>query len=100
MNVVNDSFLKACRREKADHIPVWFMRQAGRYQTEYRAIRQKYPLVEICKNPEVCAQVTALPVQQLNTDAAILFSDIMMPLEQMGIQFEIRENVGPVISNP
>lgn len=100
MNITNDSFLKACRRESPAHIPVWFMRQAGRYQPEYRAIRQNYSLVEICKNPEVCAEVTRLPVQQLNVDAAILFSDIMMPLEQLGIQFEIRENIGPVISNP
>jgi uroporphyrinogen decarboxylase len=100
MNIANDSFLKACRNEKPDHIPVWFMRQAGRYQPEYREIRKKYSLVEICKHPEVCAEVTCLPVEQLNVDAAILFSDIMMPLEQLGIEFEIKENVGPVISNP
>ena len=96
----NDTFLKACRREEAAHIPVWFMRQAGRYQPEYREVRKKFSLLEICRHPEVCAQVTILPVEQLKVDAAILFSDITLPIGPMGIDFDIVENVGPVIHNP
>ena len=96
----NDTFLKACRGETTEYTPIWIMRQAGRYQPEYRKIREKYTLVEICKHPEVCAEVTLLPVQQLNVDAAIIFSDIMVPLDAMGISFEIKENIGPVIQNP
>jgi uroporphyrinogen decarboxylase len=96
----NDTFLRACRGETTTHTPIWIMRQAGRYQPEYRKIREKYTLVEICKHPEVCAEVTLLPVQQLNVDAAIIFSDIMVPLDAMGISFEIKENIGPIIKNP
>jgi len=96
----NDNFIRACRREKSDYIPIWFMRQAGRYQAEYRDVRKKYSLLEICRHPDVCAEVTLLPVAQLNVDAAILFSDITLPLGPMGINFDIVENVGPVIHNP
>ena len=76
------------------------MRQAGRYQPEYREVRKKFSLLEICRHPEVCAQVTILPVEQLKVDAAILFSDITLPIGPMGIDFDIVENVGPVIHNP
>jgi uroporphyrinogen decarboxylase len=76
------------------------MRQAGRYQPEYRVIRQKYSLVEICHHPDVCAEVSMLPVQQLGVDAAILFSDIMIPLAPMGAGFEIKEGIGPVMDTP
>lgn len=100
MQPFNNIFLLACQRKPTPYIPVWFMRQAGRYQPEYREIRKKYDLITICKTPDVCAQVTLLPVQQLGVDAAILFSDIMLPLEPMGIRFGIKENVGPVIENP
>jgi len=96
----NDRFLRACRREPVDRTPVWFMRQAGRYQTEYRALRERYSLLEICRHPELCAQVTRLPVEQLGVDAAILFSDIMIPLGPMGVDYELQENVGPVIAQP
>jgi uroporphyrinogen decarboxylase len=96
----NDTFLKACRQEPASHIPVWFMRQAGRYQPEYREIRKKYSLLDICRNPDVCTEVTLLPVAQLGVDAAILFSDITLPLEPMGVDFDIVEGIGPVIHNP
>lgn len=96
----NDNFLRACRKEAVDHIPVWYMRQAGRYQPEYRKIREKYTLMEICEIPEVAAEVTLLPVQQLNTDAAILFSDIMIPVKAMGIDVDIKGGYGPVIANP
>lgn len=96
----NDTFLKACRKEPVDHTPVWYMRQAGRYQPEYRKIREKYSFFEINENPEVCAEVTRLPVEQLGVDAAILFADIMTPLKPIGVDVEIVEGVGPVIDNP
>lgn len=100
MTPFNDRFLKACRREQTDRPPVWFMRQAGRYQEKYRAIRKKHSLVDICKIPEVCAEVTLLPIEQFGFDAAIVFSDIMIPLEPMGIDFEYKPGVGPLIHNP
>lgn len=100
MTEFNDRFLKACRKEETDRPPVWFMRQAGRYQEKYREIRKKHSLVDICKIPEVCAEVTLLPIQQFGFDAAIVFSDIMIPLEPMGIDFEYKPGVGPIIHNP
>lgn len=96
----NDRLLRACRRQPVDRVPVWFMRQAGRYQAEYRKIREKYTLMEICEHPDVCAEVTLLPVKQLDVDAAILFSDIMTPLKGMGLRVDIVENVGPVFEEP
>lgn len=100
MTTFNDNFLRACRQEQVDHTPVWFMRQAGRYQEAYRNIKKKYSIVDICKIPEVCAEVTFLPVNQFTLDAAIVFSDIMIPLEPMGVNFEYKPGVGPVIHNP
>jgi uroporphyrinogen decarboxylase len=96
----NERFLQACKREQVDQVPVWYMRQAGRYQPEYRKIREKYSLMEICEIPEICAEVTLLPVRQLGVDAAILFSDIMIPIKAMGCQVEIRGGYGPVIEHP
>jgi uroporphyrinogen decarboxylase len=96
----NDTFLKACRQESTEYIPVWYMRQAGRYQPEYRQIRQKYSFFEMSEIPEVCVEVTSLPVKQLGVDAAILFADIMTPLKPIGVNVEIRSGVGPVIANP
>ncbi|AZB42251.1 uroporphyrinogen decarboxylase [Bacillus sp. FJAT-42376] len=96
----NDAFLKACRGEKTDHVPLWFMRQAGRSQPEYRAIKEKYGLFEITHQPELSAYVTRLPVEQYNTDAAILYKDIMTPLPAIGVDVEIKSGIGPVISNP
>lgn len=100
MEAFNDTFLKACRKQPVSHIPVWFMRQAGRYQPEYQKIRQSYSLFEITHHPEVCAQVTRLPVEQLGVDAAILFADIMTPLQPMGVDVDIKPGVGPVIAKP
>lgn len=100
MSSFNDTFLKACRKEPVDHIPVWFMRQAGRYQSEYQEIKKKYSILDICKTPEVCKEVTLLPVRQFSPDAAILFSDILVPLEPMGISFEYKKGYGPLIHNP
>ena len=100
MNNFNDRFLKACKGENTDQIPVWFMRQAGRYQSAYRELRTKYSIKDICKIPEVCCKVTYLPITQFNLDTAILFSDIMIPLEPMGVDFEYKPGVGPVLSHP
>ncbi len=97
---MNHRFLKACKREAVDCTPVWFMRQAGRYMAEYRAIRQKYTLLTICKTPELAAQVTLQPVEKLGVDAAIIFADILLPVEGMGIQLEFAQGEGPVIHNP
>lgn len=97
---MNDTFLKACRREKVEYVPVWYMRQAGRYDPEYREIKAKYSLLEICRQPELAARVTLMPVKKLGVDAAILYSDIMNPVESIGIQFDIVKDVGPVIHNP
>ena len=92
--------MRACRREPADCTPVWFMRQAGRSQVEYRLLRERHSLLDIVRNPELCATVTLLPVTQLGVDAAILFSDITLPLEGLGVEFDIIEGQGPVIANP
>ncbi|MBD2846020.1 uroporphyrinogen decarboxylase [Paenibacillus sp. IB182496] len=96
----NDRFIRACRREQVDRVPVWYMRQAGRYDPEYRKIKERYSLLEICKQPELAAEVTLMPVRKLGVDAAILYSDIMNPVASIGINFDIVPNVGPVIDNP
>lgn len=96
---MNDRFLKACRREPVDYTPVWMMRQAGRYMPEYRALRAKYSLLELCKTPELALQVTLQPMQ-LGVDAAILFADILLPLEPMGAPFEFAKGEGPVVHDP
>nr|NNM90848.1 uroporphyrinogen decarboxylase [Bacilli bacterium] len=98
--MMNDLFLRACRKETVERTPVWYMRQAGRYQPEYRKIREKYSLLEICERPDVCAQVTTLPITQLGVDAAILFSDIMVPVGAMGLDFDLKKDVGPMIDRP
>ncbi|WP_028610295.1 uroporphyrinogen decarboxylase [Paenibacillus harenae] len=96
----NDRFIRACRKEQADQVPVWYMRQAGRYDPDYRKIKEKYSLLEICRQPELAAEVTMMPVRKLGVDAAILYSDIMNPVASIGIDFDIVANVGPVIANP
>ncbi|MBC1434824.1 uroporphyrinogen decarboxylase [Paenilisteria rocourtiae] len=96
----NDLFLRAARKEAVDQIPVWYMRQAGRSQPEYRKLKEKYSLFEITHQPELCAYVTRLPVEQYGVDAAILYKDIMTPLPGMGVEVEIKSGVGPVIANP
>ncbi|MFC9596388.1 uroporphyrinogen decarboxylase [Peribacillus butanolivorans] len=98
--ITNDTFLKAARGEKTDHVPVWYMRQAGRSQPEYRKLKEKYSLFEITHQPELCAYVTKLPVEQYDVDAAILYKDIMTPLPAIGVDVEIKSGIGPVISNP
>lgn len=96
---MNDRFLRACRREAVDATPVWMMRQAGRYMAEYRALREKHTLLELCRNPELATQVTLQPMR-LGMDAAILFADILLPLEPMGASFEFAKGEGPVIHQP
>ena len=97
---MNDTILKAFKGEATDYVPVWYMRQAGRYQPEYREIKKTRSLFEITHDPELCAYVTELPVKQLGVDAAILYKDIMTPLPSMGIDVEIKSGIGPVIDNP
>lgn len=96
---MHDRFLRACRREPVDVTPVWFMRQAGRYMAEYRALRAKRTMLEICKTPELALEVTLQPLR-LGMDAAILFADILLPLEPMGASFEFAKGEGPVIHEP
>ena len=93
-------FLKACRREKGSHTPVWLMRQAGRYMPEYRAIRAKHTMLEIIATPELAAEVTLQPINAFAPDAAIIFSDILPPLIGMGLNLEFAKGEGPVIHNP
>lgn len=98
--IINDTLIRAAKGEKTSHVPVWFMRQAGRSQPEYRALKEKYSLFEITHQPELCAYVTRLPVEQYDVDAAILYKDIMSPLPAIGVDVEIQSGIGPVINNP
>ncbi len=97
---MNDTFLKACRGEKTDYTPVWFMRQAGRYLPEYQAVRGKVSFLELCKRPELCTEVTLQPIDIFGFDAAILFSDILIAMEAMGSPLEFHEGRGPVFPEP
>jgi uroporphyrinogen decarboxylase len=91
---------RACRREPVEHTPVWFMRQAGRSLPEYRELRKRHSLFEVCRQPELCAEVTLQPVRAHGVDAAVMFADIMLPVLGMGIDVELVEGVGPVIERP
>lgn len=97
---VNDRFLKACRREPVDRVPVWLMRQAGRYMPEYRAIRSKHNLLDMIRDPAIATEVTLQPVRAFGVDAAIIFSDILPILEGFGLKLTFVSGVGPVIENP
>ncbi|WP_440118634.1 uroporphyrinogen decarboxylase [Paenibacillus sp. QZ-Y1] len=96
----NDRLIRASFKQQVDRVPVWYMRQAGRYDPEYRKIKEKYSLLEICRQPELAAEVTLMPVRKVGVDAAILYSDIMNPVASLGIDFDIVKNIGPVIDNP
>ncbi len=99
--LVKDSpFLRACRREPVPHTPVWFMRQAGRSLPEYREVRAGTPMLESCTNPELITKITLQPLRRYNVDAAILFSDIVVPLKAVGVGIDIKPGVGPVLDQP
>src|SRR5947199_6611248 len=100
MSAPNSAFVKACKALPTSHTPVWFMRQAGRYMAEYRAIRKSHSLVEICKTPALAAQVTIEAAEILGVDAAIIFADLLLPLEVMGLDFRFEAGEGPVIEKP
>ncbi|HXW03606.1 MAG TPA: uroporphyrinogen decarboxylase [Vicinamibacterales bacterium] len=97
---MNDRFLRALRRETVDTTPVWFMRQAGRYMAEYRALRKRYTLLELCASPELAVAVTLQPLHAIEVDAAILFSDLLLPFTPMGLQFDFVHGEGPAVDNP
>ena len=93
-------FVRACLRRRVDRTPVWFLRQAGRYMQEYRDVRKHHTLVEICKQPELAAEVTITAAEKLGVDAAIIFADLLLPLEPMGLPFEFQAGEGPVVHHP
>ena len=93
-------FLRTCKREPTEYTPVWLMRQAGRFLKEYRSLRRQHSFLTLCKTPELATQVTLLPIEKLGVDAAIIFADILLPLEPMGIDLEFTKGEGPVIHNP
>jgi uroporphyrinogen decarboxylase len=97
---MNSRFLDACRRRPTDVRPVWFMRQAGRYMKQYRDIRAKHGILEICKRPDLAAEVTLQPIEILDVDAAIIFADLLLPVEPMGLKLRFATGEGPVIDNP
>ncbi|MDY6863228.1 MAG: uroporphyrinogen decarboxylase [Thermodesulfobacteriota bacterium] len=97
MSIKKFPFLAACRCEKTEYTPIWLMRQAGRYMKEYREIRKKYSFLTACKTPELAVEITLQPIQKINLDAAIIFADILLPLEGMGIEIFFPENKSPEI---
>jgi uroporphyrinogen decarboxylase len=92
--------VRALRREKVERTPVWYMRQAGRCLADYRALRARYGILEMARTPELCARVTRMPVERLGVDAAVLYADIMLPLDGMGVPFHIKPDVGPIVERP
>lgn len=95
-----ERMLAACRLQPVDRTPVWFMRQAGRCIADYRALRERYDILTIAKTPELCSQVTLMPVDLFGVDAAVMYADIMLPLEGMGVPFIIEPEIGPIIEHP
>ncbi|HVW77226.1 MAG TPA: uroporphyrinogen decarboxylase [Alloacidobacterium sp.] len=93
-------FIRACLRKPVDRTPVWFLRQAGRYMPEYQAVRKHHTLLEICKNPSLAAEVTITAAEKLDVDAAIIFADLLLPLQPMGLDFEFLAGEGPVVHHP
>jgi len=97
---VDDRFLRACRLEPVDRTPVWFMRQAGRYLPEYRELRRDGDILEACRTPDLAVEITLQPLRRMALDAAILFSDIMVPVAAMGADVRIESGVGPLVADP
>jgi len=97
---MTDRFLRACRREPVDATPVWFMRQAGRYMADYRALRERHSLLELCRTPELATRITLQPVEAIDVDAAIIFSDLLLPFEPMGLAFDFVKGEGPRVEQP
>ena len=95
-----DRLLRACHREPVDATPIWLMRQAGRYMSEYRALRERYSILELIKTPDLATEVTLQPIKAFNLDAAIIFADILTLLESIGLELEFVKGDGPVIRNP
>src|SRR5260370_41169625 len=100
MAAPDSRFVRASKAMAVDRTPVWFMRQAGRYMAEYRAVRKKHSLIEICKNPQLAAQVTITAAEILNVDAAIIFADLLLPLEVMGLPFHFSAGERPSLQRP
>jgi uroporphyrinogen decarboxylase len=100
MSAPNSLFVRACKSQPVDRTPVWFMRQAGRYMPEYRAIRKQHTLLEICKKPALAAEITITAAEFLGVDAAIIFADLLLPLEVMGLPFHFSAGEGPLIEKP
>ena len=100
MSAPNSLFVRACKSQPVERTPVWFMRQAGRYMPEYRAVRKQHSLLEICKKPELAAEVTITAAEFLGVDAAIIFADLLLPLEVMGLPFHFSAGEGPIIEKP
>jgi len=96
----NSPFMRACRREPVPHTPIWLMRQAGRYMSEYREVRARMSFLELCKTPSLATEVTVTAAERLGVDAAIIFADILLIVEPMGIELEFAEGEGPAIHNP
>src|SRR4051794_16439434 len=96
----DSAFLRACRREPVPHTPVWFMRQAGRALPEYRALREGVAMLDSCMRPDMVTEITLQPVRRLGVDAAIFFSDIVVPLKAVGVDLDIAPGVGPVVASP
>ena len=98
--MIEPLLVRAARREPVERTPVWFMRQAGRSLPEYRRIRERHGLFDVCRQPELCAEVTLQPVRRHGVDAAVMFADIMLPVLGMGVDVDLVENVGPVVAEP
>src|SRR5918912_3104960 len=95
-----ERMLAACHRQRTDATPVWFMRQAGRSLADYRKLRERYAILTLAKTPELCTEITLMPVRELGVDGAVLFADIMLPIEGMGVALEISPEIGPIIHHP
>src|SRR5947199_5099560 len=100
MSAPNSNFVRACKSQAVERTPIWLMRQAGRYMAEYRAVRKQHSLLEICKKPDLAAEVTITAAEILGVDAAIIFADLLLPLEVLGLPFHFSVGEGPVIEKP